>query len=310
MNIGNGEGDTFPFLDDSVSRSLTGLTVDSEEKVLAAAQAMAFITSLSVKVGPTDIDGLEGVLSYALLQYSNHWEILDYLEIGKLQPETAGHLFQAMAETESVIRGSVERHNMLNNLGLLQAKLAVREELTDFETEYRRNLIMALTTGSEGATRVHVQELLLKKVGPEKYARIARRFQDHQRELKILQDINEELNKQIEMTAPRPASADAPMQLAYRPFEPGCYLIEADGRGNITSSYKVTSAADLKLPGLTPEANALADRIRAGIVTPVEVTGQGKKLPDLSNRLPVEKPSFWTRVKDFWADIFFLDGGQ
>lgn len=149
----------------------------------------------------------------------------------------------AAVQIEMVTRGDPRRLDWLTALAGLEAQVANGKPLSDFDVEYKKSLMEALTEGKK-TEQVYVQEMLLKKVGPEKYRRISRRFVDHQKELEVLEKINKELNAEIEQRERlRGPPIKGPM-VVNQNIDPGMWLIEVDRPGHIASSFRVTAKPD------------------------------------------------------------------
>jgi len=109
--------------------------------------------------------------------------------------------FQELKTAQSELDALVEPWNegaqkVLEELASLQARMDEgKEPLTDLEMNYLGNLRDALKVGDHPPEYVGVQDLLLKKVGPEKFKRIQMRKAEHEAERDLLRQTNDELQQ-------------------------------------------------------------------------------------------------------------------
>jgi len=164
--------------------------------------------------------------------------------------------FQELKTAQSELDALVEPWNegaqkVLEELASLQARMDEgKEPLTDLEMNYLGNLRDALKVGDHPPEYVGVQDLLLKKVGPEKFKRIQMRKAEHEAERDLLRQTNDELQRQVELMikaneTPIPIGAGGDVVVYNtdsipRTTAPGTYVVEVGAKGRVTAAHLIT----------------------------------------------------------------------
>lgn len=231
--------------------------------------------------GPSDAAELTGTLGSA---HNTEADIQDAIAS-----------IDAAAHIEAVTGGDPRRMDWLTALAGLEAKRLKGEPLSDFEVQYKQNLMAVLTEGGKHEV-VNVQELLYKKVGPEKYKRISRRFVDHQKELEALEKINAQLNLEIEARNKlRGPPVKGPMVINQK-VDPGIWLIQVNNLGAIANSFKITPKAD----GTMPDVAAL---IRGTDNAALKKPSAAELVAELANKTAPEPTGFFAAIGRFFLRL-------
>jgi len=195
---------------------------------------------------------------------SSNWEAdVPQRELSEEEVTQLTNSYRQMKEAEAVLAmshldtGPGRRQQILETIIDLEKKPAA--ELTATEAEHLRNLRRIVSANfKEVPTFVFVEDLLLKKLGPERFKAWKSKKASHQEELESLVKVNDELQRQVELlqrTSPSVSVPNSPVSFDVNSFgtdprtgivvqrQAGTYVVEVDERGVVTSAFLVTPKA-------------------------------------------------------------------
>jgi hypothetical protein len=130
----------------------------------------------------------------------------------------------------------------LERIAELQSKQAT-EELTSPEIAQLALLKDTVRTGEPPPSFVHINDLLLERVGPEAFKRIQKRKSELEAERKALKDLNDEMQRQVELLQKPVSTPIGPMLNTSNlsgVSTPGTYVVEIGERGVVNSAHLIT----------------------------------------------------------------------